>query len=224
MSDIKQLKSKKIQKRNEIIITVVFILIFAGLVTYNFFLVQRNNKVVGERMERHHILEAQQLEKIAAREITGTYIKLRSLIRSQETADIIKFDTWYKKTEGQYLDKINNISGEFEQKVINIEDLKSLVVKRIGAAEDFKQELTALDNIPEPLDKLYFLLLDFLDNDINTWNEVHRYYSEDFLDKNPFIIQDQATSELYLKNRDLYRQVEGLRLEIYTEYGLESLL
>ena len=175
-------------------------------------------------MELHRTLEARQLEKITARETTSAYIELRSLIKSQETADIIKFDTWYKKIESQYFDQINDISDEFEQKVTNIEDLKSLVVRRIRVAEDFKQELTALDNVPEPLDSLYFILLGFLDNDINTWNEVYRYYSENFSNENPSIIQDQATSELYLKNRALYRQVEELRLEIYTEYGLESLL
>jgi hypothetical protein len=126
--------------------------------------------------------------------------------------------------ESQYFDQIADISNEFEEKVTNIDELKSLVIRRVGAAENFMYELTAIDNVPESLDSLYFLLLDFLDNDINTWNEVLRYYSENFSTENPSIIQDQATSELYLKNRDLYRQVEELRLEIYTVYGLESLL
>ena len=224
MNDIEQLKSDKIQKKNEIFITVVIVLIFAVLVAYNFLLVQKYNRVVGQRMEVHRMLEARQLEKIAARETTSTYIKHRSLIRSQETADIIKFDTWYKKIEGQYLDQIKDISREFKQKVTNIEDLKSLVIKRGRAAEDFKQELANIDDIPEPLESLYFLLLDFLDNDIDTWNEVLEYYSEDFSIENPLIIQDQAINELYLKNSDLYRQVEQLRLEIYTVYGLEGLL
>ena len=211
-------------KRNEIIVITILTLIFIGLITYNLIVVQRHNRIVGQRLERHQVLEAWQIEKIKAREATVAYIELRSLIKSQETADIIKFDTWYKKIEGQYLDQIKDISREFEQKVTNIEDLKSLVIKRGRAAEDFKQELANIDDIPEPLDSLYFLLLDFLDNDIYTWNEVLRYYSEDFSIENPLIIQDQAINELYLKNSDLYRQVEQLRLKIYTEYGLESLL
>jgi len=211
-------------KRNEIIVITILTLIFIGLITYNLIVVQRHNRIVGQRLERHQVLEAWQIEKIKAREATVAYIELRSLIKSQETADIIKFDTWYKKIEGQYLDQIKDISREFEQKVTNIEDLKSLVIKRGRAAEDFKQELANIDDIPEPLDSLYFLLLDFLDNDIYTWNEVLGYYSEDFSIENPLIIQDQAINELYLKNSDLYRQVEQLRLKIYTEYGLESLL
>jgi len=214
----------RIQRRNEIIVITILTLIFAGLITYNLIVVQRHNRIVGQRVERHQILEALQIEKIEAREATGAYIELRSLIKSQETADIIKFDTWYKKIEGQYLDQINDISREFKQKVTNIEDLKSLVIKRSRAAEDFKQELISMDDIPEPLESLYFLLLDFLDNDIDTWNEVLGYYSEDFSIENPLIIQDQAINELYFKNSDLYRQVEQLRLEIYTEHGLQSLL
>ena len=224
MSDIKQLKSNKIQKKNEIIVTLVLILIFAGLVTYNLVTVQRYNRIVSQRSDRHEMLEARQIEKIKAREATGAYIDLRSLIKSQETADIVKFDTWYKKIESQYLDQINEISEEFEQKVINIEDLKSLVIKRGRAAESFKQELLGIIDVPEPLDSFYFLLLDFLDNDINTWNEVLGYYSEDFSIENPSIIQDQAINDLYLKNRNIYRQVEELRSEIYTKYGLEDLL
>ena len=214
----------KIQKKNEIITTIVLILIFTGLVTYNLLVVQRHNRIVGQRLEIHQILEAQQIEKIKARESTIAYIELRSLIKSQGIADIIKFDTLYNKIEGKYLDQINDISEEFRQKVTNIEDLKSLVIRRGRAAEDFKQELVSIDNIPKPLDSLYSLLLDFLDNDINTWNEVLEYYSEDFSTENPLIIQDQAINELYLKTSDLYKQVERLRLEIYTEYGLESLL
>ena len=214
----------KIQKKNEIITTIVLILIFTGLVTYNLLVVQRHNRIVGQRLEIHQILEAQQIEKIKVRESTIAYIELRSLIKSQEIADIIKFDTLYNKIEGQYLDQINDISEEFRQKVTNIEDLKSLVIRRVRAAEDFKQELISIDNIPKPLDGLYSLSLDFLDNDINTWNELLGYYSEDFSTENPLIIQDQAINELYLKTSDLYKQVERLRLEIYTEYGLESLL
>ena len=214
----------KIQKKNEIITTIVLILIFTGLVTYNLLVVQRHNRIVGQRLEIHQILEAQQIEKIKARESTIAYIELRSLIKSQETADIIKFDTLYNKIEGKYLDQINDISEEFRQKVTNIEDLKSLVIRRGRAAEDFKQELVSMDNIQKPLDSLYSLLLDFLDNDINTWNEVLEYYSEDFSTENPLIIQDQAINELYLKTSYLYKQVERLRSETYTEYGLESLL
>ena len=214
----------RIQKTNEIITTIILILIFSGLVAYNFIVVQRYNRIVGQRLERHQVLEARQIEKIKAREATIAYIELRSLIKSQDTADIIEFDTWYKKIEGRYLDQIKDISREFKQKVTNIEDLKSLVIKRGRAAKDFKQELTNIDDIPEPLDSLYFLLLDFLDNDIDTWNEVLGYYSEDFSIENPLIIKDQAINELYSKNSYLYRQVEQLRLKIYTEYGLESLL
>ena len=214
----------RIQKKNEIITTIVLILIFTGLVTYNLLVVQRHNRIVGQRLEIHQILEAQQIEKIKVRESTIAYIELRSLIKSQETADIIKFDTLYNKIEGKYLDQINDISEKFRQKVINIEDLKSLVISRGRAAEDFKQELVSIDNIPKTLDSLYSLLLDFLDNDINTWNEVLEYYSEDFSTENPLIIQDQAINELYLKTSYLYKQVERLRSETYTEYGLESLL
>ena len=214
----------RIQKTNEIITTIILILIFSGLVAYNFIVVQRYNRIVGQRSEMHQALEARQIEKIKAREATIAYIELRSLIKSQDTADIIEFDTWYKKIEGRYLDQIKDISHEFKQKVTNIENLKSLVIKRGRAAKDFKQELTNIDDIPEPLDSLYFLLLDFLDNDIDTWNEVLGYYSEDFSIENPLIIKDQAINELYSKNSYLYRQVEQLRLEIYTEYGLESLL
>ncbi|MBA7571689.1 hypothetical protein ES708_13456 [subsurface metagenome] len=214
----------RIQRRNEIIIIIILTLIFSGLITYNVIMVQRHNKILDQRIERHEMLEARQLEKIAARETTGAYIELRSLIKSQDTADIIKFDIWYKKIEGEYLAQIRDISEEFGQKVISIKELKALVERRIGAAEDFKEELLSIEDIPEPLDGFYFFLLDFVDNDIYTWNEILRYYSENFSLENPSITQNQDINELYLKNRDLYRQVEELRSGIYTEYGLESLL
>jgi len=214
----------RIQIRNEIAAVIILILIFSGLVAYNLIVVQRHNKIVDQRTERHQMLEALQLEKIAAREATSAYIELRGLIKSQDTADIIKFDIWYKKTQGKYLAQIKDISEEFKQKVVNIEKLKTLVNKRIRAAEDFKKELIANEDIPEPLNSFYSFLLDFLDNDIYTWNEVLRYYSEDLLLEDPSTVQNKDINELYLKNSDLYRQVEELRSGVYTEYGLESLL
>ncbi len=211
------------KKFKDILVTALLMFCFAGLLTYNIVSFELFGRVALARMEMHAALEAQQQEKIYARQITRKFIELRNLTKIQDAADIIEFDARYVEIKKDYLSGIGSISEEFEQKVANIDDIRILTGKRIRIAEKFKEELGSIGTIPEPLDDFYSSLLEFADNDIFTWKEILMYYSTDFSMQDG-LIDNNRIKELYMENQDHYREVEELQAEIYSEYGLESFL
>ena len=212
------------KSRKDIIVTSLLLLCFAGLLSYNIITFELFGRAAIERMERHAILEVQQQEKIIARQATLEFIKFRSLAKIQDAADIIEFDVVYVEIKKDYLSSIDIISEEFEQKVVNIDSIKILTNERIKIAEKFKQGLEDISLIPEPLNDFYASLTEFADNDIYTWEEILIYYSKNLSLDNTQLNTDDRIKELYMKNQELYREVEELHVEIYSKYGLESLL
>jgi hypothetical protein len=208
----------------DIIVTLLLVLCFAGLLSYNIITFELFGRAAIERMERHAVLEAEQQEKIAARQTVLEFIELRSLAKIQDAADIIKFDAVYVEIKRDYLSSIGSISEEFEQKVANIDNIKILTNERIKIAEKFKQELEAISIIPEPLNDFYSSLIEFADNDIYTWKEILIYYSKNLSIDNVQLNGDDKIKEIYMRNQELYREVEELHIEIYSKYGLGSLL
>lgn len=208
------------KNHKDVIATSVLVLCFAGLLSYNIITFELFGRAAIERMERHAVLEAGQQEKIIARQVTLEFIELRELARIQDAAEIIEFDAVYAEIKKDYLSSIGSISEEFEQKVINIDIIKILTSKRIKIAEKFRQELEAVSIIPEPLEDFHASLIEFADNDIYTWEEMLAYYSKSLsIDRG-----DNRIKELYMRNQELYREVEELHIDIYSKYGLERLL
>jgi hypothetical protein len=205
-------------KQKEIMIISMLVIIFAGLLYYNILSSEAFKKKQLARIQRHEILEAQQLEKAAARQATREFIELRILSRNQEMRDMVEFDEKYSNIKKEYLSSINKISEELEKKVINIDDISSIVQQRIHAAVVFKENLLMIEKIPEPLGGIYDLILEFLDNDIYTWQEIKSYY------EGTFIGDDSDISELLRKNSELYDQIEDFQQEIYSQYDLEGIL
>lgn len=212
------------KNHKDIIATSLLLLCFAGLLSYNIITFELFGRPALERMERHAVLEAQQQEKIIARQATIEYIKLRDLAKIQDAADIMEFDAVYAEIKKDYLSSINSISEEFEQKVVNMDSIKILTNERIKIAEKFKQGLEDISMIPEPLNDFHASLIEFADNDIYTWKEILIYYSKNLSINTIQLNNDDRIRELYMKNQELYREVEELHIEIYSRYGLESLL
>jgi hypothetical protein len=169
------------------------------------------------RIERHNILEAQQLEKLNARKITAEFIRLREIARDQDIKDIFGFDKEYSDIKKEYLESIAGISEELEEKVVNIDDIMALVEKRIAAAGKFKERLENIEYIPGPLEDFHGLLIFFLENDISTWEATRSYYAGDYDGS------DSDLKRLHSENTTIYGQTEELQKEIYSSYGLEDL-
>ena len=202
----------------DILVTSVLLICFAGLLCLNIIFFEVFEKKTLARMEKHEALEVAQQEKIAARQATKDLIELRELARNQDMKDIIGFDEEYSRIKEEYLSKISGISEKLEEKAVNISDIRSLVDKRIDAANKFKENLSDIGRIPAALEDFHVLLLEFLDNDIFTWQEIKSYYS------GTYDGEDADIKELYRTNSELYGQTEYLQREIYSGYGLENLL
>jgi hypothetical protein len=204
--------------RKDKLITIIILVIFAGLICLNFISYEVFEKRTSPRMERHNALEAWQQERLAAREATGESIRLRELTRNQDTRDIIEFDKEYSAIMQDYKASISRISEELEKKVVNIDELKDLADRRMNAAKRFRDSLKDVNDIPAPLEEFHDMLMDFLENDISAWQETSSYYSGSYSG------DEAGINELHRKNSALYQQVIDLQKELYYGYGLEYLL
>ena len=98
------------ENRKEILITSILLLIFAGLLFLNYISYKEFQKTTLKRIERHEALEALQEEKLAARQKTTEFIRLRELARDQEIKDILEFNEEYSSIEREFTSSINSIS------------------------------------------------------------------------------------------------------------------
>jgi len=204
--------------RKDRLITTIILVIFTGLVCLNLISYQVFEKKALARMERHNALEELQLEKMAARDATEEFIRLRELTRDQDIGDIIEFDKKYSVIRRKYQASISGILEEADKKAVNLEDLKELADRRINSAKRFRDSLEDIRDIPEPLEIFHNMLVDFLENDISAWQETGLYYSG-YYDGDITDIK-----ELHRKNTALYQQAMDLQKDIYSGYGLEYLL
>lgn len=206
-----------IKNSKEIIITTILLIIFTGLLCFNYISYEAFEKRTLSRIERHKVLEAQQQERLAARQLTFEFIRMRELARDQDIRDMISFNQNYLALLEDYRESIAGVSRELEDKVVNIEDIEVLVDKRITAARSFKDGFTAIENIPGPLEEFYDLFLEFLESDISTWQETRSYYSGSYEGSSSDIQKMQD------ENSILYRKAEDLLKEVYSAYDLEDL-
>ena len=207
-----------IEKHKDIIITTILLIIFSGLVFLNIVFHEIYGKRTQARIEMHDALEAQQQERLDARRITAEFIKLRELSRNQDIKDVFSFDEEFSGLKNEYLESIAGISEELEGKVVNIDDIRALVDKRIAAARKFKERIESIEYIPGPLVDFHDFLIFFLENDISTWEATRSYYAGDYDGS------DSDIKRLHDENSSLYSQTEELQKEIYSRYGLEDLL
>jgi hypothetical protein len=206
------------ENRKDKLLTTMILVIFTGLVCLNLISYEMFEKKALARIERHNALEALQQEKMAARDATEEFIRMRELNRNQDIGDIIDFNKKYSAIRRKYQASISGILEEAEKKAVNMDDLKELADRRINAAKRFRDSLKDIRDIPAPLEEFHNMLLDFLENDISAWQETGLYYSGNYSG------DEEDIKEIHRKNSVLYQQAIDLQKEIYSGYGLEYLL
>jgi len=192
----------KKNRKDLIIISIVLTVFTALLVT---------NIVISCDYDR----KAAEGNEAEAGETVQDTVNLRELSRNQDMGEIIDFDEKYSEMEGEYLDKISDMS---DIKAVNMRDIIALADERVEAAREFKSGLEGMEDIPEALDDFYVSMLDFLSNDIYTWQEIKLFYSGNFDG------DDADIWELHEANSDMYSEVVEKQQKVYSEYGLEDLL
>ncbi len=203
------------KKRDNVIIAALIFFI-ALLLGYNLYQVQVVGAAIRAREEYHQSLEAQQLEKIAMREVVKDYSKSLETQEQKTSSEIVEFDEKYISIRDSFLDKIEGLSAEFNSSIVNIEGVRLLAAERIKASEKFKQEILSINAAAEPLEVFYEIMSGFLEKDIENWNHILSYYSGDELPEE-FQLE-------YENNSDLYHKAEEERASVYLDHGLENLL
>jgi len=193
-----------IKSKSEIIISILLVLIAVLLVGYNVFSVEMQKVETQRQMEESARLEREMLENI----------------KIEEAKEIAEYHQKYSPLKDEFIEKVNLLSEKIKNEVVDTSELKELTMKRLDAARNYKEKLTRIRNVPEPLETFFSYELEFLESDIKTVNLVLSYYdSESYSDFN-----DNAIEKLYENTRSLLLKAEEELQRVYEQYDLGYLL
>lgn len=203
--------------RIEILITLSLIITIIAMLIYNLYSVSMSNSKISGRIERHEILELQQIEKQNAKDATREWIELGKLEKSEINKAIIGFDKKYAEIENNYYKDIEDLNNKLSDYVVNVSELKRLTAQVVLTTKNFK---VGFDNlymiVPEPLYHFYELKKRSIEINIEAWDLTLQYYSGE--------IEKDIVDEKHKESSDLFKKTVEERITVYGEYGLEILL
>jgi hypothetical protein len=141
-------------------------------------------------------------------------------IKLEETKEIAEYYQRYGPLKDEFIGKVNLLSEEIKNGVIDTAELEELTIKRLDAARNYKEKLIQIGIVPEPLKTFFSYELEFLESDIKTVSLVLSYYdSKSYSDFN-----NNAIEKLYKNTESLLLKAEEELQRVYNQYELEFLL
>jgi len=197
-------ESRMIKLKNEIIISMALVLIAVLSIGYNIFSVEMQKVEDQRQLDENDRLEREMLENI----------------KLEEAREIAEYYQKYRPLKDEFIEKVNLLSEKIKNGVTNTAVLKELTMKRLDEAGNYKEKLTQIGNIPDPLKTFFSYELEFIESDIKTINLILSYYgSESYSDFN-----DNAIEKLYENTEYLLLKAEEELHRVYSQYELEYLL
>ena len=135
-----------IKSKSEIIISILLVLIAVMLVGYNVFSVEMQKIETQRQLEENARLQREMLENI----------------KLEETKEIAEYYQRYGPLKDEFIGKVNLLSEEIKNGVIDTAELEELTAKRLDAARNYKEKLIQIGNVPEPLKTFLVMSWNFL--------------------------------------------------------------
>jgi len=190
--------------RKEKIILTVLVVIAAILIFYNVFSVEVQKIAVRKQVIENARMEREMLEEIRSREAEG----------------IAEFGYRYQPIEDEFIKEVNLLSEKMKEKLVSVNNLSEIAAGRLEAAEDFRQKLTRIGDVPGPLEAFYDYELEFIASDIETMSLVLLYYNSNSYST----FDDTEIEELHKNTNLLFLKAEEELRRVYKQYDLEYLL
>lgn len=188
----------------EKIILTVLVIVMIVLVGCNILLVEYRKTVEARQMEEKARIEREILESI----------------RLQGAEEIAEFGYRYQPVEDEFIEEVSLLSEKIKEKLVSVDNLSEIAAERLDAAEDFRQKLIQIGDVPGPLATFYRYMLEFIENDIETASLVLSYYQS-----GSYSTYDKSKLEELNKSSNLlFSRVHSELERVYREYDLEFLL
>lgn len=166
-------------------------------------------------VEYRKIAELRQMEEKARIER-----EILEAIRLQEAEEIAEYYQKYKPLKAEFIEEAAYLSEKMKEKLVSVDNLSEIAAGRLDAAEDFRQKLTRIVDVPEPLETFYDYELEFIASDIETMSLVLLYYNSNSYST----FNDSEIEELYENTNLLFLKAEVELQRVYRQYDLEYLL
>ena len=200
-----------IKSKNDIIISIVLVLIAILAIGYNIFSVEMIKIETQKQIEENASLEKEREE--SEKEMLET-------LRSEEARQLAEYYSEYGPIRTEFMEKTAEFAEKMNDKVINTVELKELTTGQLEAVLDYKEKLVAIENVPAPLETFSIYELEFIESDIKTINLVLSYYDSE----NYTSFKSSAIDKLYEDTESLFHRAEEELYRVYEQYDLGYLL
>ncbi len=199
------------KSKNDIIISIVLVLIAILAVGYNVFSVEMLKIETQKQIEENASLEKEREESEQ---------EMLEALRSEEARQLAEYYSEYGPIKTEFMERTAEFAGKINNKVANTVELKDLTTGQLEAVIDYKEKLVAIENVPAPLEAFSIYELEFINSDIKTINLVLSYYnSENYTNFN-----SSAIEKLYKDTESLLSRAEKELRRVYEQYDLGYLL
>ncbi len=199
------------KSKNDIIISIVLVLIAILAVGYNVFSVEMQKIETQRQIEENANLEKEREESEQ---------QMLEELKSEEARQLTEYYSEYGPIKAEFMERTAELAEKMNDKVINTVELKELTAGQLEAVLDYKEKLVAIENIPAPLEAFSIYELEFIESDIKTINLVLSYYnSENYTNFN-----SSAIDKFYEDTESLLGRAEGELRRVYEQYDLRYLL
>lgn len=138
----------------------------------------------------------------------------------KDAKEIIEFHELYARLQKDYDIEGITFSEKSNNKFISINEIKELNKKRIIEAENLKNSLMLIEDVPESLTEFFELNIELIDTDIEILNLINAYY-----DNSNYSNYDHSNIEQMILNKEiLLEKAKAAREKTYESFGVEFLL
>ncbi|MDZ7837645.1 MAG: hypothetical protein U5N58_06655 [Actinomycetota bacterium] len=159
------------------LIVVLLIVVTFSLVGYTVYRVeQQKAELIRMEEEQDRIEKLEQELREQQENMREARLEELKKEREEKARNIIDFHSEYSLIRSDFLRMITSLEEDMDGKAVNIEEIKELTNERIDASKSFIDSYSVIE-VPPVLDKFLGLLMDFLENDYNTWSLTFSYYN-----------------------------------------------
>ena len=199
------------KSKNDIIISIVLVLIAILAIGYNIFSVEMQKIETQKQIEENANLEKER-EESESEMLKG--------LESEEARQLADYYREFSPIKTEFMEKTAEFVEKMNDKVINTAELKELTTGQLQAALDYKEKLAAIENVPALLEAFSIYELEFIESDIKTINLVLSYYDSE----NYTSFKSSAIDKLYEDTESLFNRAEEELHRVYEQYDLGYLL
>ncbi|MCG9480036.1 MAG: hypothetical protein K9H14_07510 [Actinomycetia bacterium] len=208
--------SRRVADNLTVVLLVVFTFLLVGYTVYS--VEKQKAELIRMEEEQDRIEKLEQELREQQGEMREARLEELKKDREEKARNIIDFHSDYSLIRSEFLRMIASLEKDMDLRAVNIEEVEELTNERIDASKSLIDSYSGIE-VPPVLDKFSGLLMDFLENDYNTWSLTSSYYNS----RHYSTYNLETLNRLHQENIQLFKQAEDELVRVYKKYELDEL-